>query len=76
MLTAVVCSGRNRPHCSKGQCDPMASERRSYAPATSRNNNCVPVSSSGAKPSSSRIIRSTRSRDSMILPTVLSARPR
>ena len=34
------------------------------------------VSSSGAKPSSSRMIRSTRSRDSMILPTVLSARPR
>ena len=28
-LTAVVCSGRNRPQDSKGQCDPMPRERRS-----------------------------------------------
>ncbi len=28
-LTAVVCSGRNRPHCSKGQCEPIPSARRS-----------------------------------------------
>ncbi len=30
MLTAVICSGRNRPHCSNGQCETMANERRSY----------------------------------------------
>ena len=24
MLTAVVCSGRNRPHCSNGQCEATA----------------------------------------------------
>ncbi len=29
MLTAVVRSGRNRPHSSNGQCDPMARDRRS-----------------------------------------------
>ena len=29
MLTAVVCSGRNRPHWSNDQCEAMASERRS-----------------------------------------------
>ena len=29
MLAAVVCSGRNRPHCSNGQCEAMANERRS-----------------------------------------------
>jgi hypothetical protein len=28
-LTAVVCSGRNRPQDSKGQCEPMPRERRS-----------------------------------------------
>ena len=29
MLAAVVCSGRNRPHCSKGQWLAIASDRRS-----------------------------------------------
>jgi len=28
-LTAVVCSGRKRPHCSNGQCEPMPRARRS-----------------------------------------------
>ena len=28
-LTAVVCSGRNRPQSSNGQCEPMPSDRRS-----------------------------------------------
>jgi hypothetical protein len=33
-LTAVVCSGRNRPQNSNGQSEPMPSERRSQAAAT------------------------------------------
>ena len=75
MLTAVVCSGRNRPHCSKGQCDPMARDAAFVGAGDERNNNWVPVSSKG-RSRVHQMIRSTRSRDSMILPTVLSASPR
>lgn len=60
MLTAVVCSGRNRPQDSKGQCDARPIERRSYAAAMNRNNSCAPVSSNGANPTSSSRIRSLR----------------
>jgi len=34
MLTAVVCSGRNRRRSWKSQCHPMARERHSYAPSS------------------------------------------
>src|SRR5712691_8457473 len=75
-LTAVVCSGRNRPQDSNGQWLPIPSERRSRAAETKRNSSWAPVSSSGAKPTSSTRMRSLRSRVSMTRPTELSARPR
>ena len=58
METAVVCSCRNRPQDSKDQCEPTPKERRSEAAATKRNSSWAPVSSSGAKPSSSTMINS------------------
>jgi hypothetical protein len=51
-LTAVVCSGRKRPHWSKGQWLAMPRARRSQAAAT-RNSSWAPVSSRGANPTSS-----------------------
>ncbi len=50
MLTAVVCSGRNRPQDSKGQWEAIPSDLLSYAAATNRNSSWAPVSSQGCEP--------------------------